>query len=257
MVFGTNTTFGLSAGQDVSGIPSFTVGYRRQEAVVMPLVANTADNGSYQEPCNIQNMPPLLADQMNPCLLVGVSDRGSIDTYSVLASFGAQFRGSGTQANASGGLAQFFSTGIAAQNLAIRGGAALVAASDSATAEAYSGLDAEVAAALTNSEVIEGVRTGSADLRTTLGQIGARYQQTADPASLAAEIDAFEAAAGINPATGIYAETGCSRPDLVGTDAPKATAARAACLGKIRDAYGSTPLARLQAALQQRNGGTQ
>jgi hypothetical protein len=114
MVFGTNTVFGINAGQDVSGIPSVTVGFRRQEAVVMPLVANVADNGSYQTPCNLQAMPPVGQNQMNPCLLVGLSGRGSIDTYSVLASFGANFQGSGGNATASGGLAQFFSTGIAA-----------------------------------------------------------------------------------------------------------------------------------------------
>lgn len=255
MVFGTNTTFGLSAGQDVGGIPSVTVGYRRQEAVIMPLVANTSDNGTYQTPCNIEGMPPLLPGQMNPCLLIGLSGRGSIDTYSVLASFGAEFGGSGTQANASGNLAQFFSTGIAAQNLAIRGGAALVAASDSATAQATSTLDPGVAAALASGDVRAAIGGGITTLNTTLDQVVARYQQTADAAALAAEIDAFESAAGINPAVGVYAEAGCSRPELVGADAAKAAAARTACLAKARAAYATVPTERLQAALQQRQNG--
>jgi hypothetical protein len=133
MVFGTNTAFGLTAGQDVSGIPSVTVGYRRQEAVVMPLVANTQDNGSYQTPCPVGDIPDSYLGSIPPCLLVARYGN-AIDTYSVLASFGARFGGSArtTDASGSGGLAQFFSTGIAAQFLAINGGAALVAISEAA-----------------------------------------------------------------------------------------------------------------------------
>lgn len=47
-------------------------------------------------------------------------DGDTKDSYSVFASFGAKFSGgvTGTEAKASGGLAQFFATGIAAQKLA-------------------------------------------------------------------------------------------------------------------------------------------
>jgi hypothetical protein len=124
MVFGTNTVFGIDAGQNVNGVPSVTVGYRRQEAVVMPLVANTTDNGTFQVPCDVGGAAELTSAGMHPCILVG--RRGnSIDTYSVLASFGARFNGSGT-GTAGGQLAQYFATGLAAQALAISGGADIV-----------------------------------------------------------------------------------------------------------------------------------
>lgn len=131
MVFGTNTVFGIEAGQSANSVPSVTVGYKRQEAVIMPLVANTEDDGTYQKPCELSDLPDYLLREIHPCLLV--SRHGdSIDTYSVLASFGAKFSGSGTNATASGGLAQFFATGIAAQALALNGGAALVAVGEAA-----------------------------------------------------------------------------------------------------------------------------
>jgi hypothetical protein len=131
MIFGTNTVFGIDAGQNASGVPAVTVGYKRQEAVVMPLVANMDDDGAVQKPCRVVDTLTAGVDTLHPCLLVGRKG-DAVDTYSVLASFGAQFAGDGTTGRATGGLAQFFSTGVAAQALALRGGAALVATGDAA-----------------------------------------------------------------------------------------------------------------------------
>ncbi len=73
------------------------------------------------------------SDCTDNCMFNGKDNSGKKqDTYSVLASFGAKFGGGSS--NTDGGLAQFFATGIAAQNLANSGGARLVAV-QSANAE--------------------------------------------------------------------------------------------------------------------------
>ena len=119
LVFGTNTSFGLTAGTSAANVPSVSVGYQRQEAVVMPLVANVKDVGGVLQPCDIS---PAIAvgdggADTPPCMLVGRRDK-SLDTYSVLGSFGATFGASGAKGEAQGGLAQYFATGLAAQLLA-------------------------------------------------------------------------------------------------------------------------------------------
>lgn len=134
LVFGTTTKFALDVSVNpAGGTPDFTVGYKRQEAVWMPLLANKK-TGDSPEPAD--------------CATEGCSFKGKEkpgekeDTYSVLASFGAEFGGEASvgdgtpssKASGSGGLAQFFATGIAAQNLASTGGARLVAV-QSANAE--------------------------------------------------------------------------------------------------------------------------
>jgi len=138
MVFGTNTVMGVSAALDASSVPSVTVGYRRQEAVIMPLVANVGvqqgDQRGKLVPCPI-TAAPIAQDQYIPCILVGKrngSDGSSIDTYSVMASFGGKASGSAGSSTEGGiRVAQFFSTGNAALLLAATGGAALVNTSDS------------------------------------------------------------------------------------------------------------------------------
>lgn len=121
LIFGTNTKFALDVSADTTGIPSVTVGYKRQEAVWMPLVANKTKEGDPAADC--KDKPP--------CLLQGES-AGSVadkDAYSVLATFGANFSGEGgtsTGAKAGGGIAQYFATGLAARELARSGGAQLV-----------------------------------------------------------------------------------------------------------------------------------
>jgi len=116
LIFGTNTKFALDVSADTSGSPSVTVGYKRQEAVWMPLLANKDKEG---EPASCTE---------DNCLYKGEAGNNA-DTYSVLASFGAKFSGTGdtSGANAEGGLAQYFATGLAARILAEKGGARLVA----------------------------------------------------------------------------------------------------------------------------------
>lgn len=137
MLFGTNTSFGIHAGTATGGIPEMNVGYARQEAVVMPLVANVADDGRVQKPCDIMKTDPGAVP--HPCLLIAVHDK-SRDSYSVLASFGAEFDGSvqSSGTGSKGGLAQYFATGVAAQMLALSGGASVVALGDAAKRSADS-----------------------------------------------------------------------------------------------------------------------
>ena len=132
--FGTNTSFGLNVGTDATSTPSIAVGYKRQEAVVMPLLANEEGNN----PPDGAMKPVPCPNDVTPCLFRGTDGEDVTDTYSVLASFGAQFSGeTGTGgAKAAGGLAQYFATGLAARELAKVGGAALVATGEAAAASA-------------------------------------------------------------------------------------------------------------------------
>lgn len=158
MLFGTNTSLGLKVGTDATSVPGILVGYNRQEAVVLPLVANTASRdvqggkSNVLEPCNVgnevkvvQGTPPPPAGKplpifvTHPCLLVASNDEeGAKDSYSVLASFGANFGAAAQkdEVTAQGGLAQYFATGMAAQLLALNGGAAVVATGEAATKSA-------------------------------------------------------------------------------------------------------------------------
>jgi hypothetical protein len=154
IVFGTNTSLGVTVGPNAASVPSISVGYNRQEAVLMPLVANvgevttmrtrsvgtgpragnTTSTENLLTPCDPGNDVQVLASQpgvtgsypIHPCLLVA-TNRQATDAYSVLASFGAQFSGSAksTDATARLGIAQYFSTGMAAQLLATTGGASV------------------------------------------------------------------------------------------------------------------------------------
>jgi hypothetical protein len=151
MVFGTNTSLGIKVGTDVAQVPSINVGYDRQEAVIMPLVANSQDNGSTQSPCDLSKSDALPASQylVHPCSLVATNG-GATDSYSVLASFGANFDGAvkGSDTKLKGGLAQYFATGMAAQLLAATGGAAVVATGEAALKSAEKGIGPSEAAML-------------------------------------------------------------------------------------------------------------
>ena len=46
LIFATNTKFAIDIAADPTGNPSLTVGYKRQEAVWMPLLANQDNNGT-------------------------------------------------------------------------------------------------------------------------------------------------------------------------------------------------------------------
>ncbi|QLC25917.1 hypothetical protein HFP57_13380 [Parasphingopyxis algicola] len=133
MIFGTNTTVGLKVGTNATQMPEIMLAYDRQEAVILPLVANTVDRSrapdNRLQPCDLTRNVTASGTRyaVHPCSLVAFRG-GAMDSYSVLASFGAEFEASsGSSPEASGGLAQYFATGMAAQVLAATGGAAVVA----------------------------------------------------------------------------------------------------------------------------------
>jgi hypothetical protein len=111
LVFGTNTQFGIDIGTNASSTTSLTIGFKRQEAVLMPLLANGA-NSLYV---------PKSAAPIDPKYLGAETKGAKSDTYSVLAVFGAT--GSADSAlKANVGIAQYFATGLAARTLAVAGG---------------------------------------------------------------------------------------------------------------------------------------
>lgn len=129
LIFGTNTRAGLSVGYDPKlQNGSILLGYDRQEAVWMPLLANT----------NAQGDAPAIPDKgtVQDSLFIGKNGEAT-DTYSVIASIGAEFNAEATTAaSAGGGLAQFFATGLAARSLAERGAADLLSVPSESGAKA-------------------------------------------------------------------------------------------------------------------------
>jgi hypothetical protein len=117
LLFGTNTKVALDISVNpTGGTPDVTLGYKRQEAVWMPLLANQGSSSA---------RTPIVCNPASDCIF---KSREGQDTYSVLASFGADFssQGGNDSGQAAGGLAQFFATGLAAQKLAAQGGAQLI-----------------------------------------------------------------------------------------------------------------------------------
>jgi hypothetical protein len=113
LVFGTNTQFGIDVGTNASSTTSLTIGFKRQEAVLMPLLANGQDS--------LYAPKPASAIQIDPKYLGQDSPAAKSDTYSVLAVFGAT-GSADTTSTAHVGIAQYFATGLAARTLAIAGG---------------------------------------------------------------------------------------------------------------------------------------
>lgn len=172
MVFGTNTTVGVKVGRDVNQMPNVLIAYDRQEAVIMPLLANTGEkDGAWNKlsPCpsitvadgarSAKTAAELAQGNgfSHPCKFVGVRtgpDNFLIqDSYSVLASFGAKLHGDGTGGTGAAGLAQYFATGAAAQTLALNGGAAIIAVGDAAKAASSNPSNAAAAAAALGSPI--------------------------------------------------------------------------------------------------------
>jgi hypothetical protein len=131
LIFATNTKFGVDISYDPkTQEPSFVVGFRRQEGVWLPLLANYGPNGLEPGPLTITNTTAagkVDVTQIAPQMLYQGSGGNNRDTYSVLATFrgSAAAQGSGTN-GASTAIAQYFATGLAARELASQGGAALV-----------------------------------------------------------------------------------------------------------------------------------
>lgn len=158
LLFGTDTKFAVDVSADATsgGTPSVTVGYKRKEAVWMPLLANGGCHAeSPLESCKTRGA--------NGDRYVGSEGgaSGKTDAYSVFASFGANLKGDAhTKASATVGLAQFFATGIAAQKLAANPQAANVlsvqpAETGKAIAEAGATLTEEEATARDKRKTID------------------------------------------------------------------------------------------------------
>lgn len=159
LIFGTNTKFALDVSQDPTGVVGVTVGYKRQEAVWMPLLANSraaapataASAATPAEPAGCKDSTVMKIEEggktttrTSGCKFSGTAGTdstngpGAEDTYSVLATFSGEARGvagAGTPSNTEpgtamtskagvsgeGSLAQFFATGLAARILAEQG----------------------------------------------------------------------------------------------------------------------------------------
>lgn len=161
LVFGTDTNYGIgiSAAPDPAAPASITIGYKRKEAVWMPLIVNrqactdTVDNdGTTSKTCT--NATAVDADDSSDPKVdtsakyvgkaggVDKSRGGSSyeeDTYSVFASFGGSAKASGDGGAVA--VAQFFATGIAAQRLGANPGATRLVSA--ATGNAATVRDAE------------------------------------------------------------------------------------------------------------------
>lgn len=125
LVFATNTTIALDVSAAPStGTPNITLGYKRQEFALVPLVAN---QGSSREG-DRQSFACEKSDSDNStCVLMGREGQNK-DAYSVLASLeGGVSTTTGTgSTELKSTIGQYFATGLAARALAEKGGAALV-----------------------------------------------------------------------------------------------------------------------------------
>lgn len=140
LIFGTNTKVAFDISQDATGIVGLTLGYKRQEAVWMPLLANGDAKGSPQS-CNNDDCKRFIASVGKG----GSIGEGSIDTYSVLATFKGK-AGAGTadgNKGKEGVLTQYFATGFAARLLAASGASVVNAGSTVTPAAAISAAHAE------------------------------------------------------------------------------------------------------------------
>lgn len=152
LVFGTDTKLALDIETGVAQgeSPSITIGYKRKEAVWMPLIVNGAD--TRLKPCAAKNgvcvdtPPPLPMDDLKyKSTLTGYRADGTkiseqTDAYSVFASLGATVKGNASATNPSAGaavgIAQFFATGNAAVNITRNEALVTALKIDSAGAEA-------------------------------------------------------------------------------------------------------------------------
>jgi len=158
LVFGTETKVGISISGDPTGSPDFTLGYRRREAVWLPvsvggggvpthLCTKAGTEQSLQcsaaEPAKGSHVCVVVAKDGNAkagsetllcedvatvrrLLYVGSdSDSGGRDAYSVIANFGLQ---AGTKGGTE--ISQYIATGVAARTLASRGAEKLVRGGD-------------------------------------------------------------------------------------------------------------------------------
>ncbi len=132
LIFGTTTKIAIDASQEPTGALGITIGYKRNEAVWMPLIANQAGTDGRPEPatCTGDDCKKFEGRVGADGSAAGP---GARDTYSVLATFSGDVAATSKDPGAKGGLAQYFATGIAARLLAQYGGAAVVNTGASST----------------------------------------------------------------------------------------------------------------------------
>lgn len=149
LVFGTDTSFGVNVdiAPDPSSPVGVAIGYKRKEAVWMPLVVNnqTCEKGSGMKSNSIKCTTTTRADGDTSDDAVDGSSKFKgksgkkdaeyeEDTYSVFASFGGNAKGGKDGAQLA--VAQFFATGIAAQRLGANPAAAQLVSVQSPGTEA-------------------------------------------------------------------------------------------------------------------------
>ena len=146
LIFGTETTVAVDVGSSATngGTPEITIGYKREEAVWLPLLANGRDS---------KPRPPA-----GTMYRATGPDSKAQDAYSVFASFGAELEGGTGKAKV--GLAQFFATGIAAQRLATNPAAVLALTVKSPE---QGKADAEAVAAVASAATSSGIAQGTKD----------------------------------------------------------------------------------------------
>lgn len=135
LVFATNTTIALDvSASPTAGAPNITLGYKRQEAAWVPLLANKGANkdSTDRTPNDCSKPggtpPPATPVDYSGCVFKGTAKDES-DAYSVMASLD----GGATVTTDSAGktstearIGQYFATGLAARYLAQKGGAQTV-----------------------------------------------------------------------------------------------------------------------------------
>jgi hypothetical protein len=237
MVFGTTTTVGVKVGRDVNQMPNVLIAYDRQEAVIMPLLANTGEKPGSQNmlsPCapateitTTGGKPPTTMTQkmndeisfgtdgkatVHPCKFVGLRsgpDNFLIqDSYSVLASFGAKLKGNATDGTAAAGLAQYFATGAAAQTLALNGGAAVIAVGDAARAAAENESNAANAAAALGGDPV--LSASGKAFETEWGKLLTDVSNENDGAKRASIVDAAVSRTTIDATTAASIKAECT-----------------------------------------------
>lgn len=235
LVFFTTTSVALSVGADPTSTPKILLGYQRNEGVAMPLVADTGrlpgpNDTSSGVPCNVAPTPS--ADP-SPCVLFGKRTRGTIELASDIPSVLATFKGNGAaqgvssdpakpQVQASGGIVQYFATGIAAQLLAEHGGAATVSNGPAAVAAVMASSERlALRAALDDAGVKGDAITIAANANRLVDKIGATFDAKVRTVGLEAAKTALLAAA---------AASGISRNTLGGEMADAADAAAASAV---------------------------
>jgi hypothetical protein len=126
LIFGTETKIALdvSSSPTAGGAPAVTLGYKRSEAVWMPLIVNGTQSKLVPEVTGTAGPGQApLADAKYRSSITREPKNGpkvtQEDAYSVFASFGAKIGGGANPGVAEGkvGLAQFFATGNAAINV--------------------------------------------------------------------------------------------------------------------------------------------